>query len=68
MRLKKVPDPFIWGQLTALSMGAFVTIVCVIQSVDPFVIVKRALISSLATGFTCAATVFCITHVHHATR
>jgi hypothetical protein len=68
MRLRKIPDPILWGQITAIGMGAFVTIVCVVQSVDPIVILKRAVISSLATGATCAATVFFITRVHHATR
>lgn len=58
MRPKQLPDPALWGQLSALSMGAFVTIVCVIQSVDPLLILNRVFFASIATGAMCAATIY----------
>jgi len=68
MRPKHLPDPRVWGQISALSMGAFVTIVCVAQSVDPFVILKRVVISSLAAGATSVAAVYCMTQLRHIHR
>ena len=68
MRPKRLPDPVVWGQLSALSMGAFVTIVCVIQCMDPWLIVNRVFFASIVTGATCAASIHLLNRVQYPHR
>lgn len=45
-RRKKLP----WGRISGVLMGVFVTLACVVQQVDPIVIVQRATLSVVITG------------------
>ncbi len=65
---QKAHNPIVWGKIAAIAMASLVTLVCVVQSVDPIVILKRVAIASLIVGVVCAVLIQCMYHLTTASR
>ncbi len=68
MKQRKAHNAILGGQLSAIAMASIVTLMCVVQSIDPVIILKRAVIASLIVGIVIAVLFQCLDHLASARR